>query len=75
MKKMDCFLRNFQSISLHALKLALNKSMCESDNKQSINKLPPKRTEENRNNYAKQRNLCVTLLKKSKREFHGNLNP
>ena len=48
--------------------------MCESDNKQSINKLPPKRTEENRNNYAKQRNLCVTLLKKSKREFHGNLN-
>ena len=25
------------------------------------------RTEENRNNYAKQRNLCVTLLRKSKR--------
>ena len=49
--------------------------MCESDNKQNINKLPPKRTQENRNNYAKQRNLCVTLLKKSKREFHGNLNP
>ena len=32
------------------------------------------RTEENRNNYAKQRNLCVTLLRKSKREFYGNLN-
>ena len=27
---------------------------------------------ENRNNYAKQRNLCVTLLRKSK--FYGNLN-
>ena len=26
-----------------------------------------KRTEENRNNYVKQRNLCVTLLQKSKR--------
>ena len=32
------------------------------------------RTEENRNNYAKQTNLCVTLLRKSKREFYGNLN-
>ena len=32
------------------------------------------RTEENRNNYAKQRNLCVTLLRKSKREFYDNLN-
>ena len=32
------------------------------------------RTEENRNNYAKQRNLCVTLLRKSKRQFYGNLN-
>ena len=32
------------------------------------------RTEENRNNYAKQRNLCVTLLRKSKRELYGNLN-
>ena len=32
------------------------------------------RTEENRNNYAKQRNLCVTLLRKNKREFYGNLS-
>ena len=31
-------------------------------------------TEENRNNYPKQRNLCVILLRKSKREFYGNLN-
>ena len=33
-----------------------------------------KRTEENRNNYVKQRNLCVTLLRKSEREFFGSLN-
>ena len=32
------------------------------------------RTEENRNNYAKQRNLRVIFLRKSKREFYGNLN-
>ena len=32
------------------------------------------RTEENRNNYAKQRNLCVTLLRTNKIEFHGNFN-
>ena len=32
------------------------------------------RTKENRNNYARQRNLCVTLLRKSKRELYGNLN-
>ena len=32
------------------------------------------RTEENRNNYAKQRNLCVTLLSKNKIEFHVNFN-
>ena len=31
-------------------------------------------TEENRNNYPKQRNLCVILLRKSKREFYNNLN-
>ena len=33
-----------------------------------------KRSEENRNNYVKQRNLCVTLLWKSKTEFFGSLN-
>ena len=33
-----------------------------------------KRTEGNRNNYVTQRNLCVTLLQKIKREFFGNLN-
>ena len=31
------------------------------------------RTEENRRNYSKQRNLCVALLCKSNREYFGNL--
>ena len=31
-------------------------------------------TEENRRNYSKQRNLCVALLRKSKREYFGNLD-
>ena len=38
------------------------------------NLFPKKRTEENRNSYDKQRNLCATLLRKSKREFFGSLN-
>ena len=38
------------------------------------NLFPKKRAEENRNNYVKQRNLCVTLLRKSKRECFGSLN-
>ena len=32
------------------------------------------RTEKNRNNYFKQRNLCLTLYRKSEKEFFGNLN-
>ena len=32
------------------------------------------RTEENRRFYSKQKNLCVALLHKSKREYFGNLN-
>ena len=32
------------------------------------------KTEQNRNNYSKQGNICVTLLRKSKREYFGNLN-
>ena len=38
------------------------------------NPLLKNKTEENRNNYAKQRNLTVALLRKSKREFYGYLN-
>ena len=33
-----------------------------------------KRTEEKRNNYIKQRKLCVALLRKSKREIFWSLN-
>ena len=32
------------------------------------------RTEENKNSYTKLRNFCVTLLRKSKREYFNNLN-
>ena len=32
------------------------------------------RTEEIKNRYTKQRNLCVTLLRKTKREYFNNLN-
>ena len=32
------------------------------------------RTGENRRFYSKQRNLCVALLRKSKREYFGNLD-
>ena len=32
------------------------------------------RSEENKINYDKQRNLCVTFLRKSKREYHQNLS-
>ena len=32
------------------------------------------RTEENKDRYTKQRNLCVTLLRKIKREYFNNLN-
>ena len=38
------------------------------------NKFLKKRTEENRRNYTKQRNSCVTILRKSKREYFGNLD-
>ena len=32
------------------------------------------KTEENKDRYTKQRTLCVTLLRKSKREYLNNLN-
>ena len=39
-KRFHCFWQNFQSIvSLHVLKLALNKSIRASDDKQGTNKL------------------------------------
>ena len=38
------------------------------------NKFFNDRTEENRNRYASQRNYCVSLLKKTKKEYFGNLD-
>ena len=38
------------------------------------NKFLKDRTEENRNRYASQRNYCVSLLQKTKKEYFGNLN-
>ena len=32
------------------------------------------RNEENKRKYSKQRNYCVSLLRKSKSEYFGNLN-
>ena len=32
------------------------------------------RSEENKINYKKQRNLCVTVLRKSKREYYQNMS-
>ena len=38
------------------------------------NKFLKDRTEENRNRYASQRNYCVSLLTKTKKEYFGNSN-
>ena len=38
------------------------------------NKFLKNRSAKNKSNYTKKRNLCVTLLRKSKREYYGNLN-
>ena len=32
------------------------------------------RSEENKDNYRKERNICVQLLRKSKRDYSGSLN-
>ena len=47
----------------------MNKTLSKAIKKRSKlgNVFLKKRTEENRNNYVKQRNLCLTLLRKSKR--------
>ena len=38
------------------------------------NKLLKDRSEENKKKYSKQRNYCVSLLRKSKSDYFGNLN-
>ena len=48
--------------------------LCKGLNSKGLNIFLKNRTAENRNNYVNQRNLRVTLPRKSKREFYGNLN-
>ena len=38
------------------------------------NKFLKNRSNGNKTNYKKQRNYCVSLLGKTKREYHGNLD-
>ena len=38
------------------------------------NKFLKDRSEGNKNKYSKQRNYCVSLLRKSKSDYFGNLN-
>ena len=40
-----------------------------------LNKFYKDRTDKTRLAYKRQRNLCTSLLKKTKREYYGNLNP
>ena len=40
-----------------------------------LNKFYQDRTDKTRLAYKRQRNLCTSLLKKTKREYYGNLNP
>ena len=39
------------------------------------NKLPRDRSEKSRNDYKKQRNLSVTLLRRAKQQYFFNLDP
>ena len=38
------------------------------------NKFLQNRTESNRDCYNKQRNFCVSLLRKTKKDYYGNVN-
>ena len=40
-----------------------------------LDKFYKDRTDKTRLAYKRQRNLCTSLLKKTKREYYGNLNP
>ena len=51
-----------------------NQSLAIMQRSKLRNILLKNRTEENRNNVAKEGSLCFTLLGKSKREIYGNLN-
>ena len=52
-------------------KLLSKEIMHRSKLKNKFNKIP---TEENRNLYKKQRNICVNLLRKEKKSYFNNLD-
>ena len=56
----------------HFMNKTLSKAIMQRSKLRNL--LIKKRTEENKNNYVKHRNLWVTLFQKSKREFFGSLN-
>ena len=54
----------------------MNKNLVNAHRKRTrlINKFLKNRTESNRVSYNKQRNFCVSLLRKTKNDYYGNLN-
>ena len=54
----------------------LNKSLCCAHIKRTRlrNRYLKKRSEQNRLSYVKQRNYCVSLLRKTKKDYYANLN-
>ena len=54
----------------------MNKNLVNAHKKQTRlrNKFLKNRTESNRVSYNKQRNFCVSLLRKAKKDYYGNLN-
>ena len=54
----------------------MNKLLCRADMKRTRlrNYYPKKRSEQNRLSYVKQRNYCVSLLRKNKKDYYANLN-
>ena len=54
----------------------MNKNLVNAHRKRTRlrNKFLKNRTESNRVSYNKQRNFCVSLLRKAKKDYYGNLN-
>ena len=54
----------------------MNKNLVNAHRKRTRlrNKFLKNRTESNRVSYNKQRNFCVSLLRKTKKDYYGNLN-
>ena len=54
----------------------MNKSLCRAHMKRTRlrNWYLKKRSEQNRLSYVRQRNYCVSLLRKTKKDYYANLN-